>query len=382
MLGRTANDLFWLARYVERAENMARLIEVGYRIVLLPRKGEGHLEDWRSTLKSAGCEDCYSAKHETLSTRDVVNHLLFDPDNPSSVYTCLATARRNARAQRTALTREMWESLNSSWNEFSAIDPARIGSSELPELLDWIKGRSALYRGTLIDTILRNDTFCFSQLGTYVERADNTSRILDVKYYLLLPSVEMVGGDVDSLQWKAILRSVSAHRSYRWVYKENYKAWRIADYLILNPQMPRSLRSCYAEITRALDHLSTLYGARNVSQITADETLEILSQPDIAPIFASGLHEFLTDFIARNNRLGFEISEAYYFTGVTLTPEASSIPPSTLLEARPQTLSVPSMPESVPSFANGHNHEPNDHEPDDHVLSQASPPKATSTARA
>ena len=242
MLGRTANDLFWMSRYIERAENIARLLEVGYRIALLPREGDGQDEEWRSTLRSAGCEKGYLAKYGAYDTRDVVNFMLFDADNPSSVYSSLATARRNARAQRTALTREMWESLNCAWIEFSAIDRTTLASNELPPLFDWIKERSALFRGALLNTILRNDTFYFNQLGTFLERADNTARILDVKYYVLLPHNELVGGEIDSAQWAAILRSVSAHRSYRWVYKDSYKPWRIADYLILNRQMPRSLQ--------------------------------------------------------------------------------------------------------------------------------------------
>ncbi len=251
MLGRTANDLYWLARYVERAENMARLTEVGYRIVLLPRDGDGTHEEWRSTLASGGCAQGYFAKHETLNTRDVINYLLFDCSNPSSVKSCLAAARRNGRAQRTSLTRDMWESLNSAWIEFSNINPSSVTTGELPRILDWVRSRSALYRGALLNTILRNDTFFFSQLGTFLERADNTARILDVKYYVLLPQIEMVGGGVDNVQWGAILRSVSAHRSYRWVYKQNYRPWRIAEYLILNQAMPRSLRSCYDEINSA-----------------------------------------------------------------------------------------------------------------------------------
>ena len=314
MLGRTANDLFWMSRYIERAENIARLLEVGYRIALLPREGHGQDEEWRSTLRSAGCEKGYLAKYGAYETRNVVNFMLFDGDNPSSVYSCLATARRNARAQRTAMTREMWESLNGAWLEFSAKDATALAPNALPPLLDWIKERSALFRGALLNTILRNDTFCFSQLGTFLERADNTARILDVKYYVLLPHNEIVGGEIDSVQWAAILRSVSAHRSYRWVYKDSYKPWRIADYLILNRQMPRSLRSCYEEILLALVELGHFYGAVNGPQSLANETLRQLADGDMNMIFQSGLHEFLADFIARNNRLGTEISTTYHFT--------------------------------------------------------------------
>ena len=314
MLGRTANDLYWLARYVERAENMARLIEVGYRIALLPRDGAGyHDEEWRSTLASAGCAQGYFAKHESLNTRDVINYLLFDCNNATSVKSCLSAARRNGRAQRTSLTRDMWESLNGAWIEFGNINPVDMTASELPRVLDWVRSRSALYRGALLNTILRNDTFFFSQLGTFLERADNTARILDVKYYVLLPELAMVGGGVDNVQWGAILRSVSAHRSYRWVYKENYKPWRIAEYLILNQAMPRSLRSSYDEIAVALDQLAHLYGDRFACHATAQATQDTLANGDIERIFQSGLHEFLEDFISRNNRLGSEIAEAYHF---------------------------------------------------------------------
>ncbi len=313
MLGRAANDLFWLSRSVERAENMARLIEVGYRIVLLPRQGEGFHEEWRSTLQSAGCLDGYLERHGKLATANVIDYMLFDTSNPSSIATCLSNARRNGRAQRTALTREMWESLNSSWLEFSAIKPQTITSNALPELLDWVRSRSALYRGALLNTILRNDTYYFSQMGTFIERADSTSRILDVKYYHLLPSSEMVGSGTDNFQWTSILRSVSAHRSYRWVFKDSYRPWKIADYLILNRQMPRSLRSCYDELTHALQDLGTLYGARHDCLTTAEATRDWLMEGDIQQIFQSGLHEFVQDFIARNNQLGREISQAYHF---------------------------------------------------------------------
>jgi uncharacterized alpha-E superfamily protein len=313
MLGRAANDLYWLSRYVERAENMARLIEVGYRIVLLPRDGEGFHQEWHSTLQSAGCLDGYVARYGDLSTPNVIDYMLFDTSNATSVASCLAAARRNGRAQRTALTREMWESLNGAWLEFSAIKPQSVTSNSLPELLDWVRSRSALYRGALLNTILRNDTFYFSQLGTFVERADSTARILDVKYYHLLPSTEMVGSGKDNYQWTSILRSVSAHRSYRWVFKDSYRPLKIAEYLILNRQMPRSLRSCYDELSSALSELGTHYGQRHRCHATAEATRDLLIEGDIQHIFQSGLHEFVQDFIGRNNKLSGEISQAYNF---------------------------------------------------------------------
>jgi uncharacterized alpha-E superfamily protein len=314
MLGRTANDLYWLSRYIERAENIARLLEVGYRIVLLPREGEGFHEEWRSTLESAGCLQGYVQRHGELISQNVIDYMLFDTSNPSSIASCLAAARRNGRAQRTALTREMWESLNSSWLEFSAIRPVTVTSNSLPELLDWVRSRSALYRGAMLNTILRNDTFYFSQVGTFIERADSTARILDVKYYHLLPSSEMVGSEKDNYQWAALLRSVSAHRSYRWVFKDHYRPLKIADFMILNRQMPRSLRSCYDELTAALRDLAVFYGARHDCQMTAESTRDLLLEANMENIFQSGLHEFVQDFIARNNKLGNEISSAYHFS--------------------------------------------------------------------
>ena len=313
MLGRTANDLYWLSRYVERAENMARLIDVGYRIVLLPRSSDDFHEEWASTLQSAGCLSGYLAKHGKFETGNVINFMLFDPENPSSVAACLAAARNNGRAQRTALTREMWENLNDSWLHFTAVKPRDMTSDQLPEFLDWIRSRSALYRGSLLNTILRNDTYYFSQLGTFIERADSTARILDVKYYHLLPSSQLVGTGPDNVQWASILRSVSAHRSYRWVYKDHYRPWNIAEYLILNRQMPRSLRACYDELMTALNDLAAYYGQRHACHATVASTRDTLMEGDIKTIFQSGLHEFVEEFISRNNKLGADISAAYHF---------------------------------------------------------------------
>ena len=311
MLGRTANDLFWMARYVERAENMARLLEVGHRLSLLPH--EGGDTEWRSTLRSAGCEAGYVARHGTFETAKVIDYLLFDRQNPSSVSSCLESARRNARAQRTAITREMWESLNGAWIELSSPTRLRTRPNDLPALFDWIRERSALFRGAMLNTILRNDTYYFTQLGTFLERADNTARILDVKYYVLLPQNELVGGGVDSAQWGAILRSVSAHRSFRWVYRDAFKPWHIAEFLMLSDEMPRSLRSCYGEITVALQGLADCYGREPACLAQAQRTLSKLSLTPMSQVFQAGLHEFLSEFLAANNVLARDIATTYHF---------------------------------------------------------------------
>ncbi len=315
MLGRTAEDLFWLSRYVERAENTARLVEVAYRIGLMPREGGGPFEEWRSALMSSGCESGYFARHADLSAEKVIDWMIFDPENPSSVWSCIGVARQNGRAQRTALTQDMWESLNTTWIEMSAFGRNRLSIGDLMALLNWIKQRSALFRGALTGTILRNDTWCFSQLGAFVERADNTARILDVKYYVLLPETSMIGGGVDGRQWGAILRSVSAHRSYQWVYREAYRPWRVAELLILNRQMPRSLAFSYERIHGSLDLVTALHEARLPSLEHARATSEMLRSHEVGEIFQAGLHEFLLGFRARNDVLAGQIALDYHFRG-------------------------------------------------------------------
>ncbi len=313
MLGRTAASLFWMSRYIERAENIARLTEVGYRISLTPDVGFGHREDWKSTLIAAACLDGFMAKYETISAEKVQQWLLFDRDNPASVRSCLETARNNGRAVRTALTREMWEALNSTWIEFSAIKPADLAAGRLPEFLDWVRMRSNLFRGSLLGTLLRDEGYYFSQLGAFVERADNTARILDVKYYVLLPSNETVGGELDAYQWETILRSVSAHRSYRHVYKDRYRPWNVAEFLILRHEMPRSLRFCYNWVDRSLEGLHALTGNGTAGCEQAARLHGELRQAGMDDIFQSGLHEFLFDFMARNNAVSATIARDFHF---------------------------------------------------------------------
>jgi uncharacterized alpha-E superfamily protein len=313
MLGRTASSLFWMSRYIERAENMARLAEVGFRVTLTPDTGDGHREEWNSMLVSAGVLDAFRAKHGDTSVGKAVEFILFDEDNPSSVRSCLKTARTNARFVRTKITRDMWEALNSTWLDFDAVDPSKVSSVRLPEFLDWIRERTSLFRGALIGTILRDDTYYFSQLGAFVERADNTARILDVKYFILLPGNQAVGGEIDTYQWETILRSVSAHRSYRHIFQDRYRPWNIAEFLILRPEMPRSLRFCYSRLEDTISGLSAHYGERRPSADLIAQTHDLLRKARLDAIFQQGLHEFLTAFVARNGRLTEALSADYNF---------------------------------------------------------------------
>ena len=311
ILGRTANGLYWMHRYIERAENMARLVDAGMRMSLT--KAAGSPDEWSSVVLSAGAKLTYEAVHEDYNSENVIHFLLCNPDNPSSVLSSITAARFNARMVRTALTREAWEAVNEAWMQLTKALGRTIADNELPRILDLIKRETALIRGAFHGTMLRNEIFNFSNLGTYIERADNTARILDVKYYVLLPSISYVGSAMDNSQWESILRSVSAHRSYRWVYEAEYKPANIADYLILNDRMPRSLAFCYHNITVNLGYLELDYGFPCEAYAMSTDTKGTLTGRNIGQIIESGLHEFLTGFIDQNNRLGLSIAEAYNF---------------------------------------------------------------------
>jgi len=311
LLGRTANGLYWMNRYIERAENMARLIDAGLRMALT--RTAGSEEEWKSVVISAGAEHAYLATRGEFTAPLVSDFLLRDPSNGSSVMASIETARNNARMVRTALTRETWESINEAWMALKRMLASPVDQRDLPNVLDAIKRETALIRGSFYGTMLRNEIFDFSQIGTFVERADNTARILDVKYYVLLPSISWVGSTLDNSQWESILRSVSAHRSYRWVYEADYKPTHIADYLILNNRMPRSLAYCYRRIHEAVNFLADDYDMRHPSHDYVDQTLAKLQVGSIKDIFDAGLHEFLAGFINDNNRLGDQIAKDYRF---------------------------------------------------------------------
>lgn len=311
MLGRTANGLYWMFRYIERAENIARLIDAGLR-VSLTRAGSSD-EDWDGVLQSAGVRDAYATVHDTMTSANAIDYLLRDTSNPSSVMSCIDSGRNNARMVRTALTRETWEATNECWIELKQLLSRKVKPADLPEAIDVIKRRAGLIRGAFHGSMLRNDLYNFSRIGTFIERADNTSRILDVKYYVLLPAVSQVGSSLDNFQWESILRSVSAHRSYGWVYDGEYKASNIADFLILNVRMPRSLAYCYEKIVSNLHYLEEDYGQRHTAHDTAASIKTMLKRGSIADVMDQGLHEFLEDFINRNNKLSAEISEGYRF---------------------------------------------------------------------
>jgi uncharacterized alpha-E superfamily protein len=311
MLGRTANGLYWMFRYIERAENIARLADAGQRMSLT-RSGATD-GDWDGVLQSAGMWQAFSDEYETVSSADAIDFMLRSRNNPSSVLSCIEAGRNNARMVRTALTRETWEATNECWIELTQLLARKIRPQDLPGVIDTIKRRAGLIRGAFHGTMLRNEIYNFARIGTFMERADNTSRILDVKYYVLLPSLSHVGSSIDNIQWESILRSVSAHRAYGWVYDATYNPSNIADFLLLNVQMPRSLHYCYEKIVSNLHYVEMQYNERLDAHETAEKTLKSLQKGSIRDIMDNGLHEFLEEFIGHNNKLGKQISEGYRF---------------------------------------------------------------------
>lgn len=313
MLSRTAGNLYWMGRYLERADFTSRLIEATQRLAALPSSYGGASNAWDSALAAACQIDNFAATGLKVDEHDVTEYLTLNAGNSSSIRSCLESARGNARAVRTALTEEAWEAINTAWLEVSRYGTHLSSRETLAQLIEYVKHAVGAFDGAANRTMLRGDAFWFINLGAAIERADNSARLLDVKYHLLLPRDEPVGGSLDYFQWTTILRTVSAMTAYRWVYNDSVKPWLVADLLILNRQIPRSLAACYDEIRRHLDLLASNSGRRGPAHRLAHAGHARLSGGNIDAIFGEGLHEFLTQFIADNNRLGEAIAEQYLF---------------------------------------------------------------------
>lgn len=311
MLSRTADNLFWIARYMERAEKSARLLEVGSRIALMPGGADGYRNEWESLLRASGTAEGFARKYGDPVQRNIESYLFFDADNPSSIASCIGRARENGRIVRTALTTQVWDALNTAFQELK--DLQRTARSELPlsHLTDWTLRHCAQLRGAIDATQLRNDNWDFLHLGYHLERGDNTARLLDVKYFVLLPRVEFVGSGLDNYQWTTLLRALSAHRAFHWAYGGEVTAQKIAHFLILNPQCPRSLRSCAQGMSDHLDRLARGYQSSTQVQSRARALLGELAETGVEDIFEEGLHEFLTRYIREVAALGHLVAETY-----------------------------------------------------------------------
>ena len=250
------------------------------RVTTLPLAYVGSTNEWESAIETAGCAAAFASNYPEANEETVIDFLCFSSANPSSIRSCFEMARSNARAVRTALTVEMWDAINGTWLELKRFGNGPTSREEFMRFLRWVQENSLRFDGSAYRTMLRNDAYWFSRLGVYIERADNTARILDVKYHLLLPEIERVGGPLDYFQWASILRSVSALTAYHWVYRENVKPWLVADLLMLKDEMPRSLANCYENLVQNLDHRSGLRPPGNGATPSPHRARTVGKQPD------------------------------------------------------------------------------------------------------
>jgi len=313
MLGRNANGIFWMFRYLERAENTARLLDAGFRMALV-RDVNTAEEEWGSVLTTLGMDEQYSETNDSFEGTRVCNYVLRDKDNPFSVLRMMELARFNARMARASITAEVWEAVNESWMILRDMLARPVRDANLGTVLTAVRQQSTLVRGATYGTMLRNEIFHFARCGTFLERADNTARFLDVKYYLLLPSLAHVGSSLDTSQWESVLRSLGGHRSYRWLNGGRMEARGIAQFLILDDRFPRSMAFSYQQLGENLAALGREHGTAGHAQEKMNQVANKLARLDIEAIFEMGLHEFLTEFILDNQEVADAISEDYRFT--------------------------------------------------------------------
>lgn len=310
MLSRTADHLFWMNRYTERAENMARLLDVNYQTSLLPQSDSVALAGWQGLLSISELLDSYKEKHEGIKALEVIDFMVKDESNPSSIVSCLSAARENARAVRGTLTTEVWETQNQTWLEVKRMIKAGEFERNPAQFFEWVKFRSHLSRGVTLGTMLMDEALFFMRLGTFLERADNTARLVDVKFHAVENDFYGVANEKDQeydfYHWSAILRSVSGFEVYRKVYRDVIKPERVAELLILRADMPRSLHACLNEVVSNLARVAN--DPYSETHRRAGKLRAELQYGRIDEILATGLHAYLTQFLDRVNDLGAHIS--------------------------------------------------------------------------
>ncbi|MAU52682.1 MAG: hypothetical protein CMN17_09980 [Roseovarius sp.] len=309
MLGKTANGLFWMSRYLERAENTSRLIETGQRIALT-RLGDDARE-WASILQTTGAYPAFMAAHEEVTKEAAINWMLRDRGNPSSIRGCIEAARQNARLVRTAITGEAWEAINAAYMGACKSLSRKVTERDLPEVLQRIRQGTALVRGMILGTMMRNEIFDFLRIGTFLERADFTARIVDVKYYVLLPSVSAVGTTIDNVHWESILRAVSGRGGFRMEYGAGGGPREIVHFLVLDRRMPRSLAFCATKMEDNLRYLDP-EGRTASLRMVRDLKTRYLSH-DVSAIFDYGLHEFIQSVLSALGDVAAQIEGDFRF---------------------------------------------------------------------
>ncbi|NBF01263.1 hypothetical protein GV819_03060 [Pseudomonas sp. Fl5BN2] len=312
MLSRTASDLYWMSRYLERAENLARMLDVSYSLSLMPQDGRGDgLHELAMPLRITGTLEDYLARHGALHAERLLQFFALDAANPASIYSCLGSARSCAHAVRGRITADMWENVNATWLDIHQIARQGLGAYGMHRFCEWIKERSHLFRGASYGTIMRNDAFRFIRLGTFIERADNTLRLLDARYEMAGDQAAAVSDGTAHAyyQWSALLRALSSFEAYTEIYREAPGARHVAQLLLLRADVPRSLRACTEEIDQILASLPGING--RPAQRLAAEIDARLRYTGIDEILDEGLHAWLTDFIPLVRQLGNAIHRSY-----------------------------------------------------------------------
>jgi uncharacterized alpha-E superfamily protein len=310
MLSRTADHLYWMSRYTERAENTARMLDVNYQMSLLPQSAQVAEQAWRSLLEISELTASFDANYVLMSPADVIRFMVSDMSNPSSIMCCLQAARENARAVRGSMTTELWETINTTWLDAQKMMREGILDKAPSEFFEWVKFRSHQTRGVQHGTMIRDEVFHFIRLGTFLERADNTARLLDVKSLTAEHMRDQGHDSVDDFYyWAAILRSVSAFEIYRKVYRDVITPERVAELLVLRSDMPRSLSACMGEVVDLLAKLKNSQSSKTITQ--ARNLMAELRDSRIDEILDQGLHSFLTNFLERVNAVGTGISRDF-----------------------------------------------------------------------
>ena len=322
MLSRTADHLFWMARYMERAENTARMLDVDYQMSMLPQSTEAAEQGWRALLSISELTSSYLAHHTHVNARDVIDFMVRDATNASSIVSCVRAARENARAVRGALTTEVWETQNQTWLELNRMLSGNQFLRDPSTLFEWVKFRSHLSRGVTLGTMLQDESLHFLRIGTFLERADNTARLLDVKFEspagvgfgapagsrARVPASSEAQED-DFYYWSAVLRSVSGFEVYRKVYRNVIRPDKVAELLILRADMPRSLAACMTGVVANLDLVANAQSAQTLR--SAGRLHSDLLYGRIDEILAMGLHAYLRQFLQRVGALGVGISRDF-----------------------------------------------------------------------
>jgi uncharacterized alpha-E superfamily protein len=308
MLSRTADHLYWMSRYIERAESLARLVDAHYRMSLLPHSGETLAQSLSATMTALHMEDAYKEKHKTIEPKTVFEFISLDREYSGSIFSCLRSARENARAVRGSLTSELWETLNSTWLDARSQAARRSSRADIGQFVEWVKERSHLTRGVTIGTMLRDEAFHFTRIGTFLERADSTARILTAHQNDLLPGAD-AGVVPDPYQWSVLLRALSAFEVYRRVYRDVITPFKVAQLLILRDDMPRSLLRCCKEVYSNLKSVSNEQSAE--TERRAGEMHAMLHFTRMEEITASGMPHFLESFLNKLRDLGDRIASDF-----------------------------------------------------------------------